>query len=141
MSGCLGEQQVEALLQGEARNDAEQRRRRGDGETEALLQRRLVADAHVDAQGAVVDGELGIGGGVPHRVVDAVDDAFDDGRARPQQAVERHAELGRHDFARVGRRDGGDAVGELQAAFEVADAVEVLDPVDRHRARGQADRG
>ena len=66
---------------------------RGDGEAEALLQRRLVAGAHVDPQCAVIDRQFGVGRGVPHRVVDAVDDALDVGAAQAQQAVERHAEF------------------------------------------------
>ena len=48
--------------------------------------------------------------------------------ARAQQAVERHAERRRHDLARVGRRDGGDAVGELQAGLQVADAADNIRP-------------
>ena len=74
------------------------------------------------------------------KIVDAVDDPLDDGSANPQQTVERHAEFRRQNLTRIGWRHGCDAIGELQAAFEIADAFEVLDPVDRHRARRQADR-
>ena len=48
-----------------------------------------------------------------------------------QQPVERHAALRRADLGGVGRRDGRDAIGELQPGLQEADAAEILDAVDR----------
>ena len=51
------------------------------------------------------------------------------------------------DLARIGRRDGGDAVGELQAGLQEADAAVIFDAVDRRapaaagRARQNTDTG
>ena len=52
--GQRGEQKVEALLAGQARDDAEKRGLEARRQADPLLQGRLVARAHVDAQRAVV---------------------------------------------------------------------------------------
>ena len=79
-----------------------------------------------------------VGRRVPDGVVDAVQDAGDDGGASAQQAVEPHAALRRADLGGIGRRDGGDAVGELQPGLQEADAAEILHAVDRERLEGAA---
>ncbi len=56
-------------------------------------------------------------------------------RAGAQQAVEAHAAARRADLGGVGRADGGDRVGELQAALQEADIAVILDAVDARRLR------
>ena len=111
------QQEVEPLLLREARDDGEQRPVGAGRQSELALQRSLVARPHVDPERAVVLREGGIGLGIPDLVVDAVEDAVQRGSARAQQAVERHAEFGRHDLAGIGRRDGRDASASLRPAF------------------------
>ena len=81
-------------------------------------------------------GQVRIVGRIPRMVVDAVADAAEHVRAMAKQPVESHAALGCPDFLGVGRRHGGDAVGELQAGLEIADAAVVLDAVDDHACHG-----
>ena len=45
------------------------------------------------------------------------------------------------DFLRIGRRDRGDAVGELQPGLEEADAAVIFDAVDGEGLRRQAEGG
>ena len=84
-----------------------------------------------------------VGRRVPDGVVDAVQDTGDDVGANAQQSVERHTALRCADLGGIGRRDGGDAVGELQSCLQEADASEIFDAVDRetprreHQARQQ----
>jgi hypothetical protein len=135
------QQKIEAFLIREARDHAEERPVRARGEAHPGLERGLVAHPHVDAERAVGLRQRGVGGRIPDRVVDAVDDALDDGCAGAQQPIERHAEFRRHDLACVGRRDGGDAVGQQEAGFQIADAAEIFDPIDRQGTRGQTQLG
>ena len=100
----------------------------------ALLAARRARRLRVEARG-----EIGVGRRIPHRVVDAVEDAGQHAGALAQQAVEPHAVLGRADLRGVGRRHRGDPVGEREARLEVADRAVILDAVDRVRVRRQAD--
>ena len=136
--GSACNKQVEALLIRKAGDDAEQRPVDARRQPHLRLQRGLVANPHVDAQSAIVLRQRNVGGRIPDSVVDAVDDSLHDRRAGAQETIKRHAELGRHDLARIGRRNGGDAVGKPEASFEVADTAEIFDPVDGEGLRGQA---
>ena len=60
---------------------------------------------------------------------------------RAQQAVQAHAGFGLANLQRVGRRNRGDAIGQLQRCLEIADRAVVLDAVDRVRRGRQAERG
>ncbi len=137
-----GEQQVEPLLARQPRDDAEQRRRRRPAASPNFaLQRapcwrrgpRASARCRSAASVASVSG-FQISSSMPLTMPST------SAARRAQQAVERHAELGREDLARIGRRDRGDLVGEPDAAFEKADAAEIFDAVDAAspRAAGRA---
>ena len=112
--GSSVEQQVEPLLLGQADDDAEQRRvgARARGPAARCSATRLSARASMRsgavgerASWASVAG-FQTSSSMPLRMPSTT------ARAAAQQPVERHAEFGRHDLARVGRRDRGDAVGE-----------------------------
>ncbi|MGX1136325.1 hypothetical protein AB7M11_000561 [Bradyrhizobium ottawaense] len=57
-----------------------------------------------------------------------------------QQATESHAAFVALDLLCVGRRHRRDAIGELQARLQKADAAEIFDLIDVERVPGQADR-
>ena len=77
---------------------------------------------------------------VPHRGVDAVQNAAHLIGAHPEQAVEAHSGFGLHDLHGVGRRYGRDPVGELQPCFQEADRAIMLDAVPGERSGRQAKR-
>ena len=71
-----------------------------------------------------------VGRGVPHRRVDAVDDAGEDGAPGAEQPVEAHAAGGRADLLGIGRAHRGDRVGVVEPGLEEADAAVILDALD-----------
>ena len=91
---------------------------------------RLLARRRPSVVGGVGRREVRIGGGVPDGGVDAVDDAGEDACPRPQQPVEPHPALGGADLLGIGRADGGDRVGVVEAGLQVADAAVILDALD-----------
>ena len=90
---------------------------------------------------AVAGGQQRVGGGVPHRGVDAVDDAVQVGGARAEQAVQALAVLLAGDLLGVGGGDGGDGAGEAEARLQGADAAVELDAVDGEAFGREAEPG
>src|SRR5207249_385807 len=66
--------QIETLLLGEARHEADQRRRRIDDEAGLRLEGGLAAGLAAQIAAVVVEGQMGIPGRVPLALVDAVQD-------------------------------------------------------------------
>src|ERR1700722_8350430 len=93
------QQQIEALLTRKAGDNAEQRPVDALRQPHLRLQRGLVANAHVDAQSAIVLRQRNVGTRIPDGIVDAVDDSLHDRSAGAQETIEPHAELRRHDLA------------------------------------------
>ena len=121
-----GQEEVEALVLGEARDHAQQGGIGLDREADGLLKGGLVGGAAVDAFQGVVAGEMWVGGGVGGVDVDAIEDAVEVGFAVAQEGIEVVAEGGGEDFAGVAGADGADLVGEEDAARdEDQDVAEV----------------
>ncbi len=83
---------------------------------------------------------MNVGGRIPQRVVDAVQDAGEIARAMAQQSVEAHAARRRTDFRRIRRRYGRDAIGQLEPGLQIADRAVIFDAVDRIRVPRQTER-
>ena len=94
--------------------------------------------AVLDGVSVVAAGEVGIDGRVPHRVVNAVEDAVQLVRALFQQPFQPTAEGRCADFPRVGRADGGDGVGAVEPAFHAGEPAPELQCVGRPPVRGQS---
>src|SRR5690606_23054303 len=73
--------------------------------------------------------QVGICGGVPEAVVDAVRSGQEVGLAGAQQRVQPAAELRRKYLARIVAADSRDAVGVAQAGFQEAELVVEARPV------------
>ena len=76
-----------------------------------------------------MDGDLRIGGRVVFVHVDAVEDARQMLHPGAEQAVQPLAVIGRLDFVGIGRADGGDLVGEHDAALHERAHAEELEVV------------
>ena len=72
-------------------------------------------------------GEAAVHRGIPHLVVDAVDDAVQIVTALLQHSLEPAAERGGADLARVGAADRGEQVGEDEPALEEVELAVELD--------------
>ncbi len=104
------------------------------------LQRRLVRGARGEALASKRGGEVRVASPGSRRSSSMpLQDAGEHAGALAQQPVEAHAELRRADLRGVGRRDGGDAVGEREPGLQEADGAVVLDAVER-RAPAAAGR-
>ena len=112
----------------------------GADDNEALSQRRLVAIPDIKPLRVILRGEMPVGRRVPDLGVDAIQDSAQDLGAVAQQAFQPHAHLAALDLDRVGRRDGGEVVGERQAALQKADPAVVFDAIDGESVRRQAQR-
>jgi hypothetical protein len=120
--------EVEALLLGEAGDDADQRAVEViGGEVEFTEQVEFAGAFAFEIIGGVVGGDVRVHLGRPFVVVDAVENAGKLSRARAQDAVEAEAAFGGLDFAGVGGRDGGDPIGVDDAGFEKGDIAEKLE--------------
>ena len=80
---------------------------------------------------AVTGGKIGIDRGIPHRGIDAVENARDAIAAVVQIHPHAHAADWPADFVRVSRRNGGDDIGILDAGFEQVDPAKILELVRR----------
>ena len=109
------------------------------GRSKRRLQRCLIGRTPakpIDAEGC---GDARIGRGIPDRDVDAVEDAAQHIRPRAQQSIEPHARIRLLDFDRIGRRNRGDAIGELQPGFQEPDRAIIFDPVNGEGFGRQSD--
>ena len=122
------EHEVEPLLRGEAADHAEQRRIGAHGQAEFGLQCGLAARLAAELGRAVACRDAGVGCRVPDRAVDTVEHAAHVGAAAADHAVETEAEFRRRDLPRIGRADGGDAVGEFQAGLDERQLLVVFEP-------------
>ena len=104
-----GQEQVEALVLGEAGDHAEEGDAGLNGEADGLLEGGLVGGAAFEGFEGVVAGEVGVGGGVVGVGVDAVEDAVEVGLAVAQEGIEVVAEGGGEDLAGVAGADGADS--------------------------------
>ncbi len=134
-----GEEEVEPFLVRQPADDAEQETVGHRLNPERVLQGPLVGASSGQRPGPVGMRQQGVGGGVPHRLVDAVADAGEVMGAGPQQAVEAHAVLGRQDLGRVGGRHGGDTVGVDEPGLQEADLVVVFEARGREGLPGEAE--
>ena len=128
------EQQVHALLMGQSAHDPEQTGLRFHVETKARLQRLLVGDPFCGMLGVEGGGEPGIGGRIPYRVIDAIEDGGERAGAMSQQSFEAHARLWRLDLGGVRWRNSGDAIGQRKARLEITDASVIFDAIHRECA-------
>ena len=105
------DEQLEALLGGESRDDPEGGHVRLPGQP-GLGEQRLLADLLAGRVGGRVGvGDVRVALRAPLAVVDAVRDAEEVVGAGAQQGIEAEAELGRADLARVGLAHRGDRRG------------------------------
>ena len=132
--------QVEALLVGQAGDDAHQRRVRLNAQAELLLQ--LLLAALLAAQ--MIRVEVGVDHRVLRRVVivdvDAVEDAGELILARAQQAVEALAVERGLNLIRIARGHGGQLVRVDEAGLHVVRAAVALELVRGEQAVAQAQR-
>ena len=111
-----GQEEVEALVLGEARDHAEEGSVGLDREADRLLKCGLVGGAMVEGFEGVAAGEVRVGGGVGGFGVDAVEDAMEVGFAVAQEGIEVVAVGGSENLAGIAGADGADLVGEEDAA-------------------------
>ena len=135
------DQQVDALLLGEPTDDAKQRRDALHRQTQLQLQGTPAGALAFDLIGAEGCGDGRIGGRVPDRAVDPVEDAVQHARPRPQQAVKAAALLGREDLAGVGGAHGGDRIGKRQPALDERKLAVKLQRPRVEQRRRQAEFG
>ncbi len=126
-----GGDEVDALLLGEAGDDAQQGHLGVLGQAEAALEGRLANRlARLDGVGAVVGGQVRVVLGRPGVVIDAVDDAGQLPAGLGEHAVHAATVVGRLDLTGVGRADGVEQVAEDDAGLEEVDV-----PVELELAR------
>src|SRR5205807_2945450 len=77
--------------------------------------------------GIIVGGQIAVGGGIPHAVIDAVDDAEELVGPLQEHAVQAAAEVRRLNLAGVRWADRVDQIGKDDAAFEKIDMPEELE--------------
>ena len=123
------EQQVEALLLGEAAHHRQQRPVGAHLEAHFRLQRGLVRGLVFQPARAVMLDQVAVVRRVPVAGVDAVEDAGEVRRAMSQQAGHAHAFGIGLDLAGVGRAHRADRGGMLQAGLEEGQVAVELDAV------------
>src|SRR5439155_19923104 len=98
------------------------------GQAVVALQGRLACRlAGQQPAGIIRGGQIAVGGGVPHAVIDAVDDAEKLIGALQEHAVQAAAEVRRLNLAGVRWADRVDQIGKDDAAFEKVDVPEELE--------------
>ena len=125
---------------GQPADHAEQRAVGADFEAHFGLQRRLVGALGGQPVGGIAGSQRRIGGRVPDAGIDAVQDAAQVAGAVAQQGGEAVAEMLVLDFAGVGRADGRQLRGQLQAGFQEGKLAVVFDVVEAPGMLGQAER-
>ena len=135
------EDDVGALLLIEARDDADERHVGSLREPELRLQRALARGLSREIARVVSRGERGVGGRIPHRLVDAVQDADEIAAAEVDEVLEPRAAGRAADPLRVGGRDGRELGRVEEAPLERIDRAHVLERVGAHLGvRGRASR-
>src|ERR1700722_8191217 len=114
-------EQIEALLIGEAGDDADQGPVQLRGKTHCLKKMALAFGLAAQIVGGKMGRNKRIGFGTPFRIIDSVQNAAELIVARPKQTVEAEAILGGLNFASVSGTYGGDGIGKNDAAFQEAD--------------------
>jgi|GEM_PF-3136810 len=134
------EQEIHALLMGQAADHAGEQGVRRRRQPEPFLQCLLVQGLALERVDIVAGDEMRVGRRVPDHLVDTVDDARQIGRARPEQPVETHAVLGRLDLHGIGRADGGQGIGVVEPGLQEAQTAVILEP-GRREGRGRQPQG
>ena len=113
--------EIKALGLDQAGYDAEQRRRRIFLQAQHFLQAGFVLGLALETPERIVGEQSRIRQRVVNIRVNAVDDPDQPFAAPVENAVEFFAPVAGLDFLRVGRTDGRDVIGELEAALEKID--------------------
>lgn len=135
------QQRVDALLVDETTNESDDRHGLANGEAQRLPEGAAATLAGRDVERVVTRRDGRVGGGVPRRVVDAIDDADELRAAGAQDAVESVATFRRLDLARVRHADGRHRVGRHDALLQDVDLAVELGALDGERALGEAGIG
>ena len=104
------EHQLDALLRGEAADDAGERHLGSGREAHACKELALERRLACEVLRIVVHGQVAVAARIPFVVVDAVQDPGERGAARAQAVLETHPVLIGADLARVGGAHGGDGI-------------------------------
>src|SRR5205823_3721705 len=90
--------------------------------------------------GVVAGGEVRVRGGIPGRVIDAVDDAEQAVAATQEDALQAATVIGRLDLTGVGRADRRQHVGENEAGLEEVDVAVEFELVGIEQLPGKAEQ-
>ena len=132
------EQEVEALLRGQAAHDGEQQRAIPQLKSQLSAQRLAASRFALQPLQVITLTDGGVSGRIPDLRVNAIQDAADMVAATAHHAVEAAAEFMGGDLARVALADGGDLVGVLQARLHEAELAVEFQPRSRQQFRRQA---
>ncbi len=134
------EHEIHAFLLGQPAHHGEQRHVGFPRQSGAGLQRALAGRLALGVRGIVGARQGRVARRVPHRGVDAVEDAGERAAPTGEQALQAHAQRLALDLLGVGRAHGRDGVGVIQARFEKGQLTVILDAVDRPALRRQPDQ-
>src|SRR4029077_15987949 len=129
-----------ALLPGETRHDGEQWRRGVRLQPERRLEVGLAPRLAAEVAGVVARRQRLIDGGIPHPVVDAVDDAAQPSGPRAQDAVQTFTQLGGLDIAGIAWARGRQHVSEDEAGLQEVDVAIELERLAREVSRVEVEQ-